>query len=147
MANFAAQVAAINNKTEANIRYVAMMAIQDVVEAAQQPQLAISKGATSFVIGKIPVAENVLRNSLTAQLMGGTAAVGETSYVAALAGYEIGDNLLFSWTAPYALRIELGFTGTDSLGRSYQQAGRYFVGHNATRFSEFVAARVAEVNK
>ena len=34
---------------------------------------------------------------------------------------------------------------TDALARSYNQAGRHFVGKNAERFSEFVATRVREV--
>lgn len=146
MATFAAQVSALIKKTEDRLRYVAMQSIQDVIEAAQNPQVGISKGAESFVVGKIPVAEGDLRASLRAQLMGGASAVGADSYAVALAGYEVGDNLTFEWTAPYARRIEYGFVGTDSLGRTYNQPGRFFVGANAQRFSSFVAARVAEAN-
>lgn len=142
MANFAASVAQIVDKTEEKLRYVAMQSIQDVMEAAQQPQLGITKGASSFVVGKIPVAEEELRGSLKAELLGGASAVGPESYGVAIAGYELGGAFRFSWTAGHALPMELGFTAVN--GR--QVPGRYFVGTNAARFSEFVANRVQEVN-
>ncbi|MDZ7906421.1 MAG: hypothetical protein U5N55_12045 [Cypionkella sp.] len=56
MGKFAASVSQLVNKSQDRLRYVALQSIQDVVEAAQQPQLGITKGATSFVVGKIPVA-------------------------------------------------------------------------------------------
>lgn len=146
MSKFAADVSQLIKKTEDRLRYVALMSIQDVVEAAQQPQLGITKGATSFVEGKIPVAEGELRGSLVSSLMGGAAAVGPDSFAVVLSGYKIGDSMKFNWTEPYALRMEFGFSGTDSLGRSYQQSGRFFVTRNAERFPSFVAARVAEAN-
>jgi hypothetical protein len=136
---FAAQLKDWTEKTEANIRKVAMASIQDVLEAAQTPQLAISKGATGFVEGKIPVAEAELINSLTVE-----GSKGQTAYIVAIAGLEIGGVKRFQWTAPYAMRIEAGYKGTDSLGRSYNQEGRHFVGANAQRFSQFVAAREKE---
>ena len=141
--SFTAQIEAFADLTARNMRYVAAQSIQDVLEAAQTPQLGISKGATSFVDGKIPVAENTLINSLA--MDGGAEA--PDAYVAAIAGFEVGDVMRFAWTAPHAMRMEAGFTGTDSLGRTYNQAGRHFVGKNAERFSEFVDARVAEVRK
>ncbi|MDZ7904601.1 MAG: hypothetical protein U5N55_01545 [Cypionkella sp.] len=142
MGKFAADVSALVNKSKDRIRRVATDAIQDVMDAAQQPQLGITKGATSFVVGKIPVAEGELRGSLRAELLGGGAAIGPDSYAVVLAGYEVGMNMKFTWTAPHALPMELGFTARN--GR--QVPGRFFVGANAARFSEFVASRVAEVN-
>jgi hypothetical protein len=142
MGKFAADVSQLVKKTEDRLRYVAMMAIQDVVEAAQQPQLGMTKGATSFVEGKIPVAEGELRGSLVASLMGGAAAVGPDSYAVVLSGYEVGDSMNFAWTARHALPMELGFTAVN--GR--QVPGRFFVTRNAERFPSFVAARVAEAN-
>lgn len=137
---FTADIQAYRALTEKNMLYVASQAIQDVVKAAQTPQVAISSGATSFVEGKIPVDTSELTNSLTSN---GTN--GATSYTAAIAGMQIADTIRFEWTAPYALRIENGFVGTDSAGRTYNQAGRYFVLRNAERFSEFVQDRINEV--
>lgn len=142
MGTFTAQLEAFEQLTKQNMRYVATESIQDVVEAAQTPQRGITKGATSFEVGKIPVAEAELINSLSTN--GG--APSEDSYVVAISGYEIGDSMTFAWTAPHAMRMEAGFTGTDSLGREYDQPGRHFVGANARRFQEFVTKRSREVS-
>ncbi|MGB0854235.1 MAG: hypothetical protein ACPGSI_13160 [Pikeienuella sp.] len=140
--SFTAQLEDIEDLVLADMRYVAAESIQDVMEAAQTPQLAMSKGATSFEEGKIPVAEAELINSLTSE-----GATGADSYTVAIAGFEIGDSLEFAWTAPHARRIELGFTGTDELGREFDQPGRHYMGANARRFSEFVDQRAKEVRK
>lgn len=142
MATFTAQLEEFAKLTKRNMLYVASESIQDVVEAAHTPQVAITKGATSFEEGKIPVADADLTNSLTTD---GTK--GAESYSTAIAGFEIGDVMEFAWSEEYAYRIELGFTGTDSLGRKYDVPGRHFVGANAKRFQEFVENRVAEVSK
>lgn len=47
--------------------------------------------------------------------------------------------------AIYMPRLNYGFTGTDSLGRSYNQAGRLFVERNAERWQEFVDAAAREI--
>ena len=140
---FTAQLADFEKLTMQNLKYVATEAIQDVVSAAQTTQRGITMGATSFVEGKIPEGKTkTLKNSLTSN---GTE--GVASYTVAIGAYEVGDTLTFAWTAPYSLRMELGFTGTDSKGRTYNQAGRHFVGQNARKFPEFVAARAKEVSK
>ena len=145
MAKFAQQVKALADVAKKDMRYVAAEAIQDVMEAAQTTQLGISRGATSFEVGKIPVDTADLVNSLVSSVDGAPVASGAASYSTAIAGFEIGDTLQFAWTMEYALRIEHGFTGTDELGRQYNQPGRHFVGANAARFPEFVEARVREV--
>ncbi len=141
MTSFAAQVSAQIAKSKEKLRYVAVNAIQDVMEAAQTPQAPASRTGGGFIEGKIPVDTAALINSLTTSAGG----KGAQAYVTALAGFEIGESISFAWTQPYAMRIEMGFKGTDSLGRSYNQAGRHFVSYNAARFSAFVEARVREV--
>jgi hypothetical protein len=131
---FTAQVAAFRDLTLKNMRYVASQAIQDVLEAAQTPQVAMAQGAASVQPGKIPVDTSALINSLSVD-GGGT---GPDAYVAAVAGFEVGDVMRFTWTAPYAMRIEVGW-GT--------YPGAHFVGANAAKFPEFVGKRVAEVRK
>lgn len=143
MKTFTAQIQGAGKNIERKMLRVAVAAIQDVMEAAQTPQTAISKGATSFEPGKIPVADKALIQSLRSDGI-----QGEASYVTALAGLKIGEVMRFTWGGAgvdYAMRIEHGFTGTDSLGRNYNQAGRFFVGDNAARFSQFVAAREKEI--
>lgn len=139
---FASQVGAATARIDRDMLRVSAAAIQDVMEAAQTPQVAISRGATSFVRGKIPVDTKELINSLVSH---GTR--GAASYVSAIANLKIGMIMRFAWTAKYARRINYGFTGTDSLGRNYNQAGRFFLTDNALRFSEFVKKRSAEIFK
>ena len=137
--NFA-DLSAWADATEAKMNFVMKSSITDVLVAAQTTQIGIGQGATSFVEGKIPVDTAELVNSLTVD-----GAEGPDAYVVAIAGMQLGDYERFGWTADHAHRIEVGFVGTDSLGRTYNQAGRHFVGKNAAKFSEFVAKRVAEV--
>lgn len=142
---FAAQIADFKGKTLKKMRFVAVNSIQDVLEAAQTPQPGVGRTGGSYIEGRIPVVSSDLINSLSSGKGSSGGAEGALSYTTAIAGMQIGDRLTFAWTSPYAMRIEAGFTGTDSLGRRYNQAGRHFVGRNAERFSDFVAARVREV--
>lgn len=119
--------------------FIAVNSIQDVMEAAMTPQLGITKGASGFVEGKIPVAEADLINSLTTDGI-----PGADSYVLVVSSMKLGDSITFAWTAEHAKRMEFGYTGTDSLGRTYNQPGRHFVGKNAARFPEFAEARARE---
>lgn len=136
---FRAQLEAFRDLTTKNVRYVAASAISDVLETAQTPVLGITKGGT-FEVGKMPVAEATLINSLTVD-GGGT---GQDAYVAAIAGFEIGDVMRFHWSAPHALPIELGWTAPNGTN----VPGRHMVGMAAARFApEFVPARVAEVKR
>lgn len=139
---FAATVERLNRKTADNLRYVAMMAIQDVMEAAQTPQPSVKITGGLFDTGKIPVDTSELIQSLKSSTSGGALAVGSDSFAVALAGFEIGDVLTFHWTARHAIFMERGFTHVSGK----QVPGRYFVAQNAARFSDFVADRVREVN-
>ena len=136
---FTAQLKDFADLTEENISYVMRSAISDVLVAAQTTQIGITQGATSFVEGKIPVGlTSELVNSLTVD-----GAEGPDSYVVAIAGMDIGDVLRFAWTAPHAARMNSGFTGTDSLGRTYNQAGRFFVRSVMNEASQ-IAIRAAQ---
>lgn len=142
MKSFTAQLDEAIRNIEGGLEYVMRQSISDVMVGAQTTQVGITQGATTFEEGKIPVGLTAeLVNSLTVD--GG--ASGPDAYVTAIAGMEIGDNLKFAWTAPYARRIEMGFTGEDSLGRSYKVPGRFFVLRNAEKFSEYVDKYTAEL--
>lgn len=141
--SFTAQMRSFAEIKKHDMRYVAMESFQDVLEGAQTPQRGMSVGATSFVEGKIPVAEGDLINSLSVD--GG--ATDKDSYITAIAGFTIGQDMRFAWTAPHAMKMEQGFTGTDASGNEYNQQGRHFVGKNAARFQEFVDKHVKEVRK
>lgn len=141
---FTAQLDDIIDLTVEGMTYVMRQSISDVLVGAQTTQIGITQGATSFVEGKIPVGLTAeLVNSLSVD-GGGTS---KDAYVVKIAGMEIGDSMSFAWTAPHARRIEQGFTGEDSLGRTYNVPGRFFVDLNAAKFPEFVRKRAAEVRK
>jgi len=111
---FAAQLEDIADLTIEALEYTMRQSISDVLTGAQETQDGITIGATSFVEGRIPVGKTKdLVNSLTVD-----GAEGADVSVK-IQGMEIGDTMEFAWTVPYARRIEYGFTGTDSLGRTF----------------------------
>ncbi len=98
--------------------FVVRKSIQDISRLAQTPK---AKG------GRMPVHTGFLRNSYQAGLRGTTSLQGPNAYSAVVAQLEIGDVFQAGWTAPYALRREKGFVGTDSLGRYYNESGDFFM--------------------
>lgn len=109
---------------------VVQQSTQDVVELIKKP---IGAG------GNMPIDTSFLQNSLqgsaTAMPTIDAAHNGEqppmygnaAQIEALIAGMKLGDTLHFGFTAVYAMRQNYGFTGTDSLGRNYNQQGRFFV--------------------
>lgn len=56
-----------------------------------------------------------------------------------------GDTFFCVNNAAYAMRIEYGFVGTDSLGRNYNQAGRFFVKRAMRRWPSIVKRTAASL--
>lgn len=56
-----------------------------------------------------------------------------------------GDRVVFSYRAPYARRQNYGFTGIDSLGRHYNQAGKYWIEQTSKRFVSIMRAAATRV--
>ena len=141
---FSAQLADIERLTVEALGYTMRQSISDVLVGAQETQIGITQGAESFVEGKIPV-------GLTAELVNSLSVDGggesADAFVVAIAGLEIGETMSFAWSAPHARRINSGFTGTDSLGRTYNMPGRFFVDVNAAKFPDHVKKRAAEVRR
>lgn len=125
-------LAAFGEKVVRNATRVTANAAQDVFREAQKPK---AKG------GRMPVDKGQLRNSLTMSANGSGGLTGESSYVLALANMKPGDTIQGGWTAAHALRQEKGFVGQDKLGRTYNQAGNFFMRSAAARWQEFVAAQ------
>ena len=138
---FIAQLADFEKLTVEAIEYTMRQSIGDVLVGAQTTQVGFGQGATSFVEGAIPVDTSDLAKSLTVDGAEG-ADVGVK-----IQGLEIGDTMEFAWTMPYARRIEYGFTGTDSLGRTFDVPGRFFVTRNAEKFPDHVKKRANEVRR
>lgn len=133
---FSADVGRILDGYLDDLRDVARQSIQEVVRTAQTPR---DKG------GRLPVDTGNLRNSLASGLNGAFGSPGEDSYVLAITALRLGDVARFAWTAEYARRIELGFTGTDSLGRSYNQGGAGFVSGAAMTWQQVVSKNALRV--
>ena len=143
MKSFEAQLDDMFDLTLEDLEFVEKQSISDVLVGAQTTQIGIMQGAGSFEEGKIPVGLTAeLVNSLTVD-----GASGKDAYVVAIAGREFGESQEFGWTAEYAMRIEAGFTGTDELGRYYDQPGRYFVTRNAEKFEDHVKRNAAELHR
>ena len=145
--DFGLQLGVFRKKGIRNMRQVAALAIRDVAEAMQTPQTSAKFTGGAFVVGKIPVLSSLLRESLVSSKNGSGGAKGSTSYLAVTSNLQMGDVITFMYQSEYGLRIEFGFRGTDSLGRTYNQRGRLFVTTAAKRFQEFVTKRAAEVNR
>lgn len=61
------------------------------------------------------------------------------------ASLRLGDTGYLGYQAVYARRQNYGFVGTDSLGRSYDQKGAYFVERAVTMWPFLVSAAVIKV--
>lgn len=64
-----------------------------------------------------------------------------------LANLTLGDTFYYTNACVYARRLEYGFVGHDSLGRYYNQAGRYYVTNNVARWDEIVQAKAMELSQ
>lgn len=133
---FTADLAAFRDKTKEQMQAVLSASVQDVLEEAQKP---VAQG------GRMPVDTGFLRNSLVSELNGSQIGTGAASYTLAAAGMAPGDIARFGWTAAYAMRMELGFVGEDSLGRTYNQAGRHFVEGAAAQWQQIVASNIGKL--
>lgn len=116
-------------------RYIVSQALMDTLEHAQRTQPSISRTGT-FEVGKIPVLTGELVNS---SAVGG--AMGADAYAAPIAGYQLGQELAFRWTALHAAPIEYGFTTVSGK----HVPGRFYVTTAVGKFLEFAAARAKEV--
>lgn len=115
-------------------RYLAQQSLLDVLEHAQRTQPSVQQTGGSFEVGKIPVLEAELVNSLAIN-------GGNGNYAAAVGSYQLGELIRFRWTAPHAAPIEFGFTtkaGTNV-------PGRFYVTTAVDKFPQFFAARKREI--
>lgn len=74
---------------------------------------------------------------------GGARVMSQTGI--ALSGLPLGETFYLVNNAVYAMRLEYGFVGEDSLGRYYNQAGRHFVGNAIVAWESIVAKTAAEL--
>ena len=134
---FTASIANWEKKTLALQRKIAVASVLDVINDAQKP---VAKS------GFMPVDTGNLRNSITMELNAsevskgnGDEPSGDTAIILAITKFEIGDIIAINWTAPYAMRINYGFSGEDSLGRTYNYTGTMFRDKAAAKWQNIVS--------
>lgn len=131
------------NKVNADIRATYIETIQDINEqiVVRSPGPPGKNGkATGFLRGSWHAALNHVPTGRGAR---GVNPTSRLNFVAAQ--IQIGDVYYLGNTAKYARRLEYGFVGTDSLGRTFNQAGRFWVQgvmNQATAIAREAAIRV-----
>lgn len=129
--NFTGQIEEWVLETQAFLEAVIKESTQEVVRLMKVP---MSAG------GNMPVDTSFLQNSLvgvpgdaippmdpSADGSAGPQLGNAQAIEALIASWEPGMSMSFGFIAAYAARQNYGFTGTDSLGRNYNQPGRHFV--------------------
>jgi len=114
-------------------------------ETEERSEQAFQNASLDFydaLAAATPVDTGNLRNSLIASVNGSASpsvtGPGNTSSDSTYRGgaeqsignimsAKIGDKISYIYLAPYARRLNYGFTGTDRLGRMYSQAGRFWI--------------------
>lgn len=147
--SFAAQVDEWCQATEARMLAVFRESAQRVIAEMQKvgPSVRNPGGGAG---GNMPVDTGFLRASLMTTLNNPStevkfkdSAVGvqvwdEGAVQLVILSAKIGDSVYAVYSAAYARRMEYGFSGTDSLGRTYNQSGYGFVRLAAQKWQTIV---------
>jgi hypothetical protein len=123
--DFAANVAAFSEKVQRNIRAWILEGFQDMAGEVYANWTGFKK-ETGFSRASWHIRVN--------DAPGG------------IGSYQLGDTISYANSAVYARRLELGFVGTDSLGRHYNQAGRFIVQDVFNRAPAIFAAAAARID-
>ena len=131
---FTADVDRWVQKTKRNLSTIVTEGIEEIArETFEKTPKVTGRLAGSWVV------------SLNTPLRGQTGRFAQRVSSLQITGYSAGDTIYFGNTEPQARRIEYGFVGSDSLGRSYNQRGRFMLTTtlaNANNIFERVARRV-----
>jgi hypothetical protein len=108
-------------------------------QTIERSEEAFKIGVLDFFIhlrDTTPIDTGFLRSSLTLGINGQmpegpNAAYGsvynDVRALSVIDQLKLGDRIMMVYQAPYARRLEYGFTGYDSLGRYYNQPGRFWI--------------------
>lgn len=137
---FAASVKDWADRTKAAQDDVLRSSVEDVMALASASQDSYKTRTGPAQQGLIPVDTGHLRNTIASELNGaGEFAIDAENNVAlTINDMQAGDYLHIAWTAAYAHRINSGFSGTDSAGRTYNQPGVHWVERAADGWGEIV---------
>lgn len=130
MATFKAQVSDFVKLSKRDAKRLHRQAVQDLTEAVVEDTPVDSGFARRSWLGSTvsmpPIREGVEEFNNT-----GATAV-------AIAGLDTGNDFWFGAQAAYVPRLNYGFTGTDSLGRTYNQTGKGWIEKHAKLWPTYV---------
>ena len=144
MGSFSAKVKDFAEKSKAAQEAVLRSSMEDVMGRLSASQESYKTRAGAAMAGYFPKDTGHLVNTMAADVNGsGSFAVDEMNDVALLINdFGAGDKMHIGITAAYAHRINSGFVGTDSLGRTYEQGGDHAVEATAADWDAIVNANV-----
>ena len=135
MASFSAQVRNWNDKAKRNFSLVHRSAVQKLYHGVVEDTPILTGNARRSW---------ALSTTAMPQITGGEFSAPPDIGLS-IAGLPAGTPVYIGAQAVYVPRLNYGFTGTDSLGRQYNQAGLMFVERNAERWQEYVDQAAREV--
>ncbi len=99
--------------------------------------------------GRVPVKTGNLGRSVVVdnkppQVIEGLA---KGNFSLGVANIKPGDTIYIGWQAKYSRRLNYGFVGTDSLGRTYNQAGYGFAEAAAAKWPAIVADQAVKMGR
>ncbi len=123
--------------------------IEAWVAKTQRRMIAVFQTSASFlaeeIIERTPVDTGFLRASFSTQL-NRPVQIGDSGQdMSAISQAGVGDTIYMGFGAVYAMRIEYGFDGPDSLGRVYHQAGAAMVRLSVQNWPLHVKKAIASV--
>lgn len=143
MPSFSASVSKFSDKAKRNTGLVMKKSVQYLANDL------VGNAKSGAGPGNIPVITGNLRNSLmssTSPIFTGEGPFSGADINAGILAWnpDRGETLYLGWQAAYARRINYGFTGTDSLGRKFNQGGRFFLEAHAARWQQYVDKAAAD---
>lgn len=121
-------------------------------DTEQRSQEAFQMGILDFFIhlrDTTPIDTGFLRSSLTLGKNGNVPSGPNAEYgsvqndvqaLNVIGSLKLGDRVTMVYNATYARRLEYGFVGFDSLGRFYNQAGRFWITAAGKRYVSIMRA-------
>lgn len=136
-------VASIENWRQSVTDDLLSVARQSVYELALRVvmdtpvDIGFLRGGWQPSIGELPPPKDAEKDAA------GAAALADLAV--SLAGLTLGETIYYTNAVIYARRIEYGFVGFDSLGRYYNQQGRFYVMNNVAQWQSIVSAKAVEL--
>jgi len=108
--------------------------------------MATATDALARVKELTPVVTGNLRANWTIMLQGAADTIdGNVNSQDVIAKFEVGDQIIIGNPVVYAPRVNWGFTGTDSLGRHYNQNGKYMIEQTVAEMPAIAANATARI--